>query len=168
MVKHAIGIDECVVVTEYNNGDHHFQFSDSHAEESIAKLEAVAMALPSMVMPLNSNINGNIVDGNVVDGNSIWSRGDADSTRSTLATTLLSADLEDDDDFEEDDFDEDDSIIPCYSPLRYPCTTNMSRNGYMSGGGAYQKPNYYSEPYPQQNCSRTRTMVHNMVTDRFQ
>lgn len=130
------------------------------AEESIAKLEAVAMALPSMVMPLNSNINGNVVDGNVVDGNSIW-RDSTDSTRSTLATTLLSADLEDDDDFEEDDFDEDDSIIPCYSPLRYPCTTNMSaRNGYMSSGGgggaAYPpKPSYYSEPYPQQNCSRT-------------
>lgn len=88
------------------------------AEESIAKLEAVAMALPSAYG---------------VDGNSIWR--DADSTRSALATTLLSADdLEDDDDDFEDDFDEDDSI-PCYSPLRYPCATpNMARNGYINNG----------------------------------
>lgn len=88
------------------------------AEESIAKLEAVAMALPSAYG---------------VDGNSIWR--DSDSTRSALATTLLNADdLEDDDDDFEDDFDEDDSI-PCYSPLRYPCTTtNMARNGYITSG----------------------------------
>lgn len=133
------------------------------AEESIAKLEAVAMALPSAYG---------------VDGNSIWR--DSESTRSALATTLLNADdLEDDDDDFEDDFDEDDSI-PCYSPLRYPCTTsNMTRNGYITSGmytinghhktttktttttnrpnflTGYPRPNYYSEPYPQQNCSRT-------------
>lgn len=29
MVDHAIGIDERVVVTEHNDGHHHFQFSDS-------------------------------------------------------------------------------------------------------------------------------------------
>uniref|UniRef100_A0A1A9VIA8 SERTA domain-containing protein n=1 Tax=Glossina austeni TaxID=7395 RepID=A0A1A9VIA8_GLOAU len=42
------------------------------------------------------------------------------STRSTLATTLLSTDeLDDDDDDFEDDYEEEESIIPTYCPLRY-------------------------------------------------
>jgi len=42
------------------------------------------------------------------------------ATRSTLATTLLSADeLDDDDDDFEDDYEEEESIIPTYCPMRF-------------------------------------------------
>ncbi|XP_055375332.1 probable cyclin-dependent serine/threonine-protein kinase DDB_G0292550 [Condylostylus longicornis] len=96
------------------------------------------------------------------------------TTRSTLATTLLSADeIDDDDDDFDDDYEEDESIIPTYCPVRYTCAPPhfLQRNGVNSptnGANSYSphnasninhtylgKPNYYSEPFPQQNCSRT-------------
>lgn len=122
------------------------------AEESIAKLEAVAAVEPWGPEPIVDSISRM----QAVAVPDTWR---SDSTRSTLATTLLSADdlNEDDDDFE-DDFDEDESIIPSYSPMRYPCTpppSHLARGGYMAAGSNYLKPSYYSEPYPQQNCSRT-------------
>ncbi|XP_034131705.1 putative mediator of RNA polymerase II transcription subunit 12 isoform X4 [Drosophila guanche] len=121
------------------------------------------------------------------------------ATRSTLATTLLSADeLDDDDDDFEDDYEEEESIIPTYCPMRYhpfvplphplphqlPAAhphplqqqqqaavvqqqqhhqqavvqqqqqQQQQRSSYAPGYGSRQ-PNYYSEPFPQQNCSRT-------------
>ncbi|XP_073817493.1 SERTA domain-containing protein 2 taranis isoform X2 [Musca autumnalis] len=97
------------------------------------------------------------------------------STRSTLATTLLSADeLDDDDDDFEDDYEEEESIIPTYCPLRYhtfPSSNSSSSpslqgsriNGNFppSSSQSYgSRPNYYSEPFPQQNCSRTASQPH--------
>ncbi|XP_067641898.1 mucin-5AC [Eurosta solidaginis] len=96
------------------------------------------------------------------------------STRSTLATTLLSADeLDDDDDDFEDDYEEEESIIPTYCPLRYhsfppPHSTSTLPNQQQRLGsyaptpppGYASRPNYYSEPYPQQNCSRTGSPQH--------
>ncbi|XP_013099099.2 TPR-containing protein DDB_G0280363 isoform X1 [Stomoxys calcitrans] len=96
------------------------------------------------------------------------------STRSTLATTLLSADeLDDDDDDFEDDYEEEESIIPTYCPLRYhtfPATANttsslqgqrMSGSFSPASSQSYgSRPNYYSEPFPQQNCSRTGSPPH--------
>lgn len=122
------------------------------AEESIAKLEAVAAVEPWGPEPIVESMSRM----QAVAVPDAWG---SDGTRSALATTLLSADdlNEDDDDFE-DDFDEEESIIPSYSPMRYPCTpppSHMTRNGYVSTGNGYLKPSYYSEPYPQQNCSRT-------------
>lgn len=77
------------------------------------------------------------------------------STKSTLATTLLSAEqIDDDEDEFEDDYEEEESIIPTYCPLRYPLTPhrNYSPHGYT-------KPSFYSEPFPQQNCSRTGNQI---------
>lgn len=115
-------------------------------EDSIAKLEAVAAATvePWGAEPIVDSISR-------LQAVAVPDTWGSDSSRSALATTLLNADEldEDDDDFE-DDFDEEESIIPSYSPLRYPCAPSR---GYMPPG--YPKPNYYSEPYPQQNCSRT-------------
>ncbi|XP_075144951.1 SERTA domain-containing protein 2 taranis isoform X2 [Haematobia irritans] len=96
------------------------------------------------------------------------------STRSTLATTLLSADeLDDDDDDFEDDYEEEESIIPTYCPLRYhtfPASSNSSSSlqaqrmsGSFSSASSQSygsRPNYYSEPFPQQNCSRTGSPPH--------
>ncbi|XP_054738612.1 uncharacterized protein LOC129244790 isoform X1 [Anastrepha obliqua] len=96
------------------------------------------------------------------------------ATRSTLATTLLSADeLDDDDDDFEDDYEEEESIIPTYCPLRYnsfppPPTTPTASPHQQQRLGSYapaphgygSRPNYYSEPYPQQNCSRTGSPQH--------
>ncbi|XP_005186192.1 uncharacterized protein LOC101888262 isoform X2 [Musca domestica] len=97
------------------------------------------------------------------------------STRSTLATTLLSADeLDDDDDDFEDDYEEEESIIPTYCPLRYhtfpssnsPTSSSlqgsrMNGNFPPSSAQSYgSRPNYYSEPFPQQNCSRTGSQPH--------
>ncbi|XP_065721544.2 transcription factor mef2A isoform X2 [Drosophila suzukii] len=120
------------------------------------------------------------------------------ATRSTLATTLLSADeLDDDDDDFEDDYEEEESIIPTYCPMRFhPFVPHphphqlaphphqqqqqqqqqlsqqqphpqqqqqlaqqqqqhpQQQRSYAPGYGSRQ-PNYYSEPFPQQNCSRT-------------
>lgn len=123
------------------------------AEESIAKLEAVAAVEPWGAEPIVDSISR-------LQAVAVPDTWGSDSTRSALATTLMSSDdLEEDDDDFEDDFDEEDSIIPSYSPLRYPCVpppSHAPRNGYMSAGAnGYVKPNYYSEPYPQQNCSRT-------------
>ncbi|XP_058812702.1 uncharacterized protein LOC131677115 [Topomyia yanbarensis] len=115
------------------------------AEDSIAKLEAVAVPGET-----NWNCDSNVdpiskLQAVAVPGEA-WG---SDSTRSTLATTLLvSDDLDDDDDDFEDDFDDDETILPSYSPIRYPCATG--RGGYMP---AYPKPGYFPEPY--QNCSRT-------------
>lgn len=113
------------------------------AEDSIAKLEAVAVPgetgwnCDPIVDPI-SKLQAVAVPGET------WG---SDSTRSTLATTLLAADdLDDDDDDFEDDFDDDETILPSYSPIRYPCSPNR---GYMP---AYPKPGYFPEPY--QNCSR--------------
>ncbi|KXJ83443.1 hypothetical protein RP20_CCG006564 [Aedes albopictus] len=113
------------------------------AEDSIAKLEAVAVPgetgwnCDPTVDPI-SKLQAVAVPGET------WG---SDSTRSTLATTLLAADdLDDDDDDFEDDFDDDETILPSYSPIRYPCSPNR---GYMP---AYPKPGYFPEPY--QNCSR--------------
>ncbi|XP_017472029.1 PREDICTED: uncharacterized protein LOC108363244 isoform X2 [Rhagoletis zephyria] len=95
------------------------------------------------------------------------------ATRSTLATTLLSADeLDDDDDDFEDDYEEEESIIPTYCPLRYhsfpppPPTPTSPHQQQRLGSyapaplGYGSRPNYYSEPYPQQNCSRTGSLQH--------
>ncbi|CAD6996430.1 unnamed protein product [Ceratitis capitata] len=95
------------------------------------------------------------------------------STRSTLATTLLSADdLDDDDDDFEDDYEEEESIIPTYCPLRYhtfpPPPSASSTPHQQQRIGSYapaphgygSRPNYYSEPFPQQNCSRTGSPQH--------
>ncbi|XP_036228951.2 mucin-5AC isoform X1 [Bactrocera oleae] len=99
------------------------------------------------------------------------------ATRSTLATTLLSADeLDDDDDDFEDDYEEEESIIPTYCPLRYhtfppPPAANTSTHQQQRLGsyapaphGYGSRPNYYSEPYPQQNCSRTGSPQHMRMT----
>ncbi|XP_055614056.1 uncharacterized protein LOC129760442 [Uranotaenia lowii] len=117
----------------------------SPVEDSIAKLEAVAVpgetnwSCESLTDPI-SKLQAVAVPGEA------WG---SDSTRSTLATTLLAADdLDDDDDDFEDDFDDDETILPSYSPIRYPCSPN--RGGYLP---AYPKPGYFPEPY--QNCSRT-------------
>lgn len=123
------------------------------AEESIAKLEVVAAVEPWGGEPIVDSISR-------LQAVAVPDTWGSDSTRSALATTLLSTDdLEEDDDDFEDDFDEEDSIIPSYSPLRYPCVPpapHVPRSGYMSpSANGYAKPNYYSEPYPQQNCSRT-------------
>lgn len=118
------------------------------AEESIAKLEAVA-AVPGEPWG-GEPIVDSISRLQAVAVPDTWG---SDSSRSSLATTLLNADdLEEDDDDFEDDFDEEESIIPSYSPMRYPCSPPPPR-GYMPPG--YPKPSYFSEPYPQQNCSRT-------------
>ncbi|XP_065091085.1 uncharacterized protein tara [Ochlerotatus camptorhynchus] len=113
------------------------------AEDSIAKLEAVAVPgetgwnCEPIVDPI-SKLQAVAVPGET------WG---SDSTRSTLATTLLAADdLDDDDDDFEDDFDDDETILPSYSPIRYPCSPNRA---YIP---AYPKPGYFPEPY--QNCSR--------------
>ena len=112
---------------------------------SIAKLEAVAV--PGETTPWNcepivdsiSKLQAVAVPGET------WG---SDSTRSTLATTLaLADDLDDDDDDFDDDFDDDETVLPSYSPIRYPCSPNR---GYIP---AYPKPGYFPEPY--QNCSRT-------------
>ena len=102
------------------------------------------------------------------------------STRSTLATTLLSADeLDDDDDDFEDDYEEEESIIPTYCPLRYhtfpssnASTTNhqsqQRMNSSFTTSQSYNsRPNYYSEPFPQQNCSRTGSPQHLRVGNGF-
>ncbi|XP_037025765.1 probable serine/threonine-protein kinase DDB_G0288147 [Bradysia coprophila] len=122
------------------------KFQAPSAEDSIAKLEAV-VAVPSELWSAEPIVDS-ISRLQAVAVPDTWG---SDSTRSALATTLLNADdLEEDDDDFEDDFDEEDSIIPSYSPIRYP---SSPPRGYMPPG--YPKPNYYSEPYPQQNCSRT-------------
>uniref|UniRef100_A0A1A9WHP1 SERTA domain-containing protein n=1 Tax=Glossina brevipalpis TaxID=37001 RepID=A0A1A9WHP1_9MUSC len=100
------------------------------------------------------------------------------STRSTLATTLLSADeLDDDDDDFEDDYEEEESIIPTYCPLRYHPfpTSSPSANAHQPQRIASfppaqsygSRPNYYSEPFPQQNCSRTGSPQHIRVANGF-
>lgn len=118
-------------------------------EDSIAKLEAVTVpGEPWGAEPIVDSISR--LQAVAVPTNP-WG---SDGNRSVLATTLLNADdLDDDEDDFDDDFDEDDSIIPSYSNFKYPCTTPPPRN-FMSSS-PYGKPNYYSEPYPQQNCSRT-------------
>ena len=116
------------------------------AEDSIAKLEAVA-AVPGEAWGAEPIVDS-ISRLQAVAVPDTWG---SDSSRSALATTLLSADdLEEDEDDFEDDFDEEESIIPSYSPIRYPCSPPR---GYITPG--YPKPSFYSEPYPQQNCSRT-------------
>ncbi|KAM7364516.1 SERTA domain-containing protein 2 taranis isoform 1-T1 [Cochliomyia hominivorax] len=106
------------------------------------------------------------------------------STRSTLATTLLSADeLDDDDDDFEDDYEEEESIIPTYCPLRYhtfpsanpsspsssPSNLQNQRMGssFTNSQTYNSRPNYYSEPFPQQNCSRTGSPQHLRVGNGF-
>ncbi|XP_053691603.1 uncharacterized protein LOC128740116 [Sabethes cyaneus] len=115
------------------------------AEDSIAKLEAV-------VIPGETNWNCEPIVDPISKLQAVAVPGEtwgSDSTRSTLATTLLAADdLDDDDDDFEDEFDDDETILPSYSPIRYPCSPN--RGGYIP---AYPKPGYFPEPY--QNCSRT-------------
>ncbi|XP_055551253.1 uncharacterized protein LOC129733754 [Wyeomyia smithii] len=117
------------------------------AEDSIAKLEAV-------VIPGEANWNCEPIVDPISKLQAVAVPGEAwgsDSTRSTLATTLLAADdLDDDDDDFEDEFDDDETILPSYSPIRYPCSPN--RGGYIP---AYPKPGYFPEPY--QNCSRTNS-----------
>ncbi|XP_058465747.1 uncharacterized protein LOC131439123 [Malaya genurostris] len=115
------------------------------AEDSIAKLEAVAV-------PGETNWNCDPIVDPISKLQAVAVPGEAwgsESTRSTLATTLLASDdLDDDDDDFEDDFDDDETILPSYSPIRYPCSPG--RGSYMP---AYPKPGYFPEPY--QNCSRT-------------
>lgn len=77
----------------------------------------------------------------------------SDSTRSTLATTLLSPDdLDEDMDDFDDDFDDDDAILSSHAPMRYPMPSNK---GYIP---AYPRPGYFPEQYHNQNCSRTPGM----------
>ncbi|XP_017083745.2 RNA polymerase II degradation factor 1 isoform X1 [Drosophila eugracilis] len=212
-------------------------------EDSIARLEVVTSAVSCEPWASNGSSTPSAVSGSngsvepvdcisklqaVAVPSDPWG---SIATRSTLATTLLSADeLDDDDDDFEDDYEEEESIIPTYCPMRYhpfvphphphqlpphphqqqqqqqryphrqpqigilPLTDNVnnphSRN--MNGGHALcqqqqqqltqqqphpqqqqqlaqqqqqqrsyapgygnRQPNYYSEPFPQQNCSRT-------------
>lgn len=117
-------------------------------EDSIAKLEVVAAVScePWSTEPIVDSISK--LQAVTVPGDT-WG---GVTTRSTLATALLSTDeFDDDEDDFEDEFEEDESIIPTYCPLRYPCAPQRN---YMHQGG-YTKPNFYSEPFPQQNCSRT-------------
>ncbi|XP_058130579.1 uncharacterized protein LOC131284359 [Anopheles ziemanni] len=132
-------------------------------ENAIAKLEAVAVPGETSwnCEPIVDSISK--LQAVAVPGET-WG-GASDSTRSTLATTLLVADdLDDDDDDFEDDFDDDETILPGYSSMRYPCSPNRGTTvaslGGVPGGPAsgyvtpaYPKPGYFPEPY--QNCART-------------
>lgn len=115
------------------------------AEDSIAKLEAVASvpATPWGAEPIVDSISR-------LQAVAVPDTWGSDSSRTALATTLLNTDDLEDEDFE-DDFDEEESIIPSFSPIRYPCLPTT--RSYVPP--VYHKPSYYSEPYPQQNCSRT-------------
>ncbi|XP_055857170.1 transcription factor mef2A isoform X2 [Episyrphus balteatus] len=152
--------------------------SSSASEDSIAKLEVVA-AVPCEPWHTSEPVDCISKLQAVAVPSDPWG---SISTRSTLATTLLSTDeMDDDDDDFEDDYEEEESIIPTYCPLRYhPCPPasngNNGANGPAGGGnpgpgaggnpaamqrnyspanGYNTRPNYYSEPFPQQNCSRT-------------
>lgn len=149
--------------------------SGSVPEDSIAKLEVVA-AVPCE--PWSSSHSSEPVDcisklQAVAVPSDPWG---SISTRSTLATTLLSADeLDDDDDDFEDDYEEEESIIPTYCPLRYHPFSNSVQNqrinNYSATSSALSygnsRPSYYSEPFPQQNCSRTGSPHHMRMGSGF-
>ncbi|XP_058057297.1 uncharacterized protein LOC131208531 [Anopheles bellator] len=127
-------------------------------ENTIAKLEAVAVPgetawnCEEPIVDSISKLQAVAVPGET------WGGGGTDSTRSTLATTLLVADdLDDDDDDFEDDFDDDETILPGYSSMRYQCTPNRGPTTGAGGPGyitpAYPKPGYFPESY--QNCARS-------------
>lgn len=177
-------------------------------EDSIARLEVVTSAVPCESWTSNGPTTPSAVAGPAASAEPVdcisklqavavpsdpWG---SIATRSTLATTLLSADeLDDDDDDFEDDYEEEESIIPTYCPMRYhpfvphphphshqlpshphqqqpqqlsqqqphPQQQQLAQQqqqhpqqqrSYAPGYGSRQ-PNYYSEPFPQQNCSRT-------------
>ncbi|XP_065354806.1 uncharacterized protein tara isoform X2 [Calliphora vicina] len=150
-------------------------------EDSIAKLEVVA-SVPWTSAPEPVDCISKLQA--VAVPSDPWG---SISTRSTLATTLLSADeLDDDDDDFEDDYEEEESIIPTYCPLRYhtfpsanspsssssaspsPNHQNQRMGGSFTTSQSYgSRPNYYSEPFPQQNCSRTGSPQHLRVGNGF-
>ncbi|CAD7092559.1 unnamed protein product [Hermetia illucens] len=132
--------------------------SSGNCDDSIAKLEVVATVPctePWNTEPIVDSISK--LQAVTVPGDT-W--GGGISTRSTLATALLSTDeFDDDDDDFEDEFEDDESTIPTYCPLRYPPCTPPTKN-YIYPGGYSKPPNFYSEPFPQQNCSRTASQQH--------
>ncbi|XP_037813207.1 uncharacterized protein LOC119604580 isoform X1 [Lucilia sericata] len=144
-------------------------------EDSIAKLEVVA-SVPWTTAPEPVDCISKLQA--VAVPSDPWG---SISTRSTLATTLLSADeLDDDDDDFEDDYEEEESIIPTYCPLRYhtfpsansstsPSNHQTQRmpSGFTTSQSYGSRPNYYSEPFPQQNCSRTGSPQHLRVGNGF-
>lgn len=80
--------------------------------------------------------------------------GGAETTRSTLATTLLPPDdLDEDIDDFEDDFDDDDVMLPSYGPPPVAYRGVPSSKEYTPPSF----PKYPSEQYHNQNCSRTPT-----------
>lgn len=116
----------------------------SSSENSIAKLEAVVVPGWS-AEPIVDSIQR--LQAVAVPGET-WG---SDSTRSTLATTLLPPDdLDDYDDEFEDEFEEEDTAIPTFPILRYPYHRGCIPPGYYKTFGYYA-----TEPYPQQNCART-------------
>ncbi|XP_063705248.1 rho GTPase-activating protein gacU [Culicoides brevitarsis] len=77
----------------------------------------------------------------------------SESTRSTLATTLLPPDdLDEDMDDFEDDFDDDDVMLPSYGP---PPQVAYHRHVPSPKGYTPQFQKYPQEQYHNQNCSRS-------------
>lgn len=114
------------------------------SENSIAKLEAVVV--PGWgAEPIVDSIQR--LQAVTVPGET-WG---SDSTRSTLATTLLPPDdIDDYDDEFDDDFEEEETAIPTFPILRYPYHRGCIPPGYHKTLGYYA-----TEPFPQQNCART-------------
>lgn len=131
-------------------------------ELTLAKLNTVSIASSNPAG--NWNNNGTDDDETVIDPISklqavavpdeAWGGG-AESTRSTLATTLLPPDdLDEDIDDFEDDFDDDDVMLPSYGPPPVAYRYVPSNKEYTPPPPF---PKFPSEQYHNQNCSRTPT-----------
>lgn len=162
------GKEQLEISTNNNNDSQQKNNEDVATENSIAKLEVACESWTATVTETSTVVSTEPVVDCISKLQAVAVPSDpwgSISTRSTLATTLLSADeLDDDDDDFDDDYEEDESIIPTYCPItRYhPCSPrNNFQNGYNT------RPNYYSEPFPQQNCSRTGSQPHLRTSNGF-
>ncbi|KAL5273204.1 hypothetical protein ACFFRR_000147 [Megaselia abdita] len=162
------GKEQLEISTNNNNDSQQKNNEDVTTENSIAKLEVACESWTATVTETSTVVSQEPVVDCISKLQAVAVPSDpwgSISTRSTLATTLLSADeLDDDDDDFDDDYEEDESIIPTYCPItRYhPCAPrNNFQNGYNT------RPNYYSEPFPQQNCSRTGSQPHLRPSNGF-